>query len=264
MTKIAIERETLERAISALSDGGPPTQLITALRAALAAQPADAQEADIGALEAYEAVTGRKSIVLEYLRATDIGYAAKRSAEEAKAHLRAALAAPTVNRYCRVGMCVETDKQHEPGCVAHKQPADPNKPTVQRLMDLARRFRSAPGDQYDGAYKALQDACYEALAQPAEPVEPVQETSTAALITECRDALAEELSAWDIDPPLHHVKQAHDRCVAWLAAQPGYVLVPIEPTPEMCRAGHLAEISASTHLTQPLVYRAMIAVGAKP
>ena len=25
-------------------------------------------------------------------------------------------------------------------------------------------------------------------------------------------ALAEELSAWDIDPPLHHVLEAHDLC----------------------------------------------------
>ena len=41
---VTIERETLERAISALSDDGPPTQLITALRAALAAQPAEAQQ----------------------------------------------------------------------------------------------------------------------------------------------------------------------------------------------------------------------------
>jgi len=32
-----------------------------------------------------------------------------------------------------------------------------------------------------------------------------------AMIEECRNALAEELAAWDIDPPLHHVKQAHDR-----------------------------------------------------
>jgi hypothetical protein len=43
---------------------------------------------------------------------------------------------------------------------------------------------------------------------------------TIALITECRDTLAQELSAWDIDPPLHHVKQAHDNCAAWLAAPP--------------------------------------------
>lgn len=41
-----------------------------------------------------------------------------------------------------------------------------------------------------------------------------------ALIEECRAALAEELSAWDIDPPLHHVKQAHDKCVAWLSGGP--------------------------------------------
>jgi hypothetical protein len=25
-------------------------------------------------------------------------------------------------------------------------------------------------------------------------------------------ALAEELSAWDIDPPLHHVQESHDLC----------------------------------------------------
>lgn len=43
-----------------------------------------------------------------------------------------------------------------------------HKPTVQRLMDLARKFRSAPGDLYDGAYKELQSACYEALS--AAPV----------------------------------------------------------------------------------------------
>ena len=40
MPTVTLERETLERAVSALTDGGPPTQLITALRAALAAQPA--------------------------------------------------------------------------------------------------------------------------------------------------------------------------------------------------------------------------------
>lgn len=44
--------------------------------------------------------------------------------------------------------------------------------------------------------------------------------NTVALVMECRDALAEELAAWDINPPLHHVKQAHDRCKEWLAAAP--------------------------------------------
>jgi hypothetical protein len=44
--------------------------------------------------------------------------------------------------------------------------------------------------------------------------------SAREVIEECRAALAEELAAWDIDPPLHHVKQAHDKCVAWLAENP--------------------------------------------
>jgi hypothetical protein len=39
-----------------------------------------------------------------------------------------------------------------------------------------------------------------------------------ALIEECRDALAEEMAAYDIDPPLHHLQQAYEKCVAALAA----------------------------------------------
>jgi hypothetical protein len=50
--------------------------------------------------------------------------------------------------------------------------------------------------------------------------EGVEMSEPRELIEECRAALAEELAAWDIDPPLHHVKQAHDRCVAWLAENP--------------------------------------------
>ena len=37
------------------------------------------------------------------------------------------------------------------------------------------------------------------------------------VIEQCRDALAEELAGWDLDPPLHHVKQVHDKCVEWLS-----------------------------------------------
>ena len=50
-----------------------------------------------------------------------------------------------------------------------------HKPTVQRLMDLARKFRSAPGDLYDGAYKELQSACYEALSAAPAVREPQDE-----------------------------------------------------------------------------------------
>ena len=55
-------------------------------------------------------------------------------------------------------------------------------------------------------------------AQPAEAPHATADLASArAVIEQCRAALSEELSAWDIDPPLHHVKEAHDACVAWLA-----------------------------------------------
>lgn len=59
-------------------------------------------------------------------------------------------------------------------------PVVPNlahKPTVQHLMDLARKLRSAPGDLYDGPYKALQNACYAALSATPVVREPQPETS---------------------------------------------------------------------------------------
>jgi hypothetical protein len=37
-----------------------------------------------------------------------------------------------------------------------------------------------------------------------------------AVIEQARAALAEELAAWELDPPLHHVKTAHDACVSLL------------------------------------------------
>lgn len=47
---------------------------------------------------------------------------------------------------------------------------------------------------------------------------PLTDEDTVALIKQCRDAFAEELGAWDIDPPIHHVQQGYDNCVNWLAA----------------------------------------------
>lgn len=43
-----------------------------------------------------------------------------------------------------------------------------------------------------------------------------------SVVSLCKTALAEELSAWDIDPPLHHVKEAHDACAAALNKEPGH------------------------------------------
>jgi hypothetical protein len=89
-----------------------------------------------------------------------------------------------------------------------------------------------PGRVWNEAKPMLRAAieCYLsriAAAPPAPSAEPVE------LITKCRDALAEELSAWDIDPPLHHVKQAHDDCVAWLADH----APSAEPTTECTTCG---------------------------
>jgi len=37
-------------------------------------------------------------------------------------------------------------------------------------------------------------------------------------LKKCQSALAEELSAWDIDPPLHHILESHDLCGPAIAA----------------------------------------------
>ena len=69
-------------------------------------------------------------------------------------------------------------------------PAAPNlahKPAVQRLMDLARRFRSTPGDLYDGAYKDLERACYEALSA-APAVQPLTDEQIGKMSYFCANA----------------------------------------------------------------------------
>lgn len=53
-----------------------------------------------------------------------------------------------------------------------------------------------------------------APAQPAPERKP--DAETVALIKACRAAFSEELSAYDIDPPISHVKQGYDDCNAWL------------------------------------------------
>ena len=62
------------------------------------------------------------------------------------------------------------------------------------------------------------DATTPPAAQPAVP-EGMKLVPVEAL-TRWRDAFAEELGAWDIDPPLHHVKTSHDEIEAVLNAAP--------------------------------------------
>lgn len=66
------------------------------------------------------------------------------------------------------------------------------------------------------------DSTADLLRQCAAALESPEQVQGEArpLIEMCRAALAEELSAWDLDPPLHHVKEAHDACEAWLSTPP--------------------------------------------
>lgn len=60
-----------------------------------------------------------------------------------------------------------------------------------------------------------------ALKQAQQPAAAVPEGYAlvpVASLESWRDAFAEELGAWDIDPPLHHVKTSHDEIEAMLAA----------------------------------------------
>lgn len=57
--------------------------------------------------------------------------------------------------------------------------------------------------------------------QPAAPEMPEGwKLVPAEALTRWRDAFAEELGAWDIDPPLHHIKTSHDEIDAMLSAAP--------------------------------------------
>lgn len=51
-----------------------------------------------------------------------------------------------------------------------------HKPAVQKIMDLARRFRSASGEFYDEAYKDVEQAAYEALENASKAKTEIAET----------------------------------------------------------------------------------------
>lgn len=73
----------------------------------------------------------------------------------------------------------------------------------------------------NGTPKEATEVSYRAMiaaAKPTAAVPPGMMLVPRAKLEQFRDAFAEELAAYDIDPPLHHVKQGHDDCVALLAA----------------------------------------------
>lgn len=81
-------------------------------------------------------------------------------------------------------------------------------------MDITMKLRIACG--HDSRSIEGCDNC-----EAADLIEKLRSDYSQAkeVIRECKDALAEELSAWDIDRPIHHVKQAHDSCVSLLGEQ---------------------------------------------
>lgn len=80
-------------------------------------------------------------------------------------------------------------------------------------MDVTMKLRAACGHDSRSV-----DGCPNCEAADMIDCMRADASRAKSIIRECQAALAEELSAWDIDPPLHHVKQAHDRCAAWLGA----------------------------------------------
>jgi hypothetical protein len=159
MNKITIERETLERLLSdydsaAGNDGTLRSwnhaigNILDLLRAALAAQsatpPMEQDAMGIAMVQAWDSHSSFNDAVHPlFQHGFEAGW--------------------------KVG--------YKHGALA-AQPAEvqlSDKPKVQALMDLARKFRATPGDLYDGAYKALESACYAAVAQPAPAAVPPDE-----------------------------------------------------------------------------------------
>lgn len=89
-------------------------------------------------------------------------------------------------------------------------------------MDFTTKLRAACGHDsrsVDGCMNCEAADEIERLRRHAVVLANTVHEGARELIEECRAALHLELTeGWDIDPPLHHVKQAHDRCAAWLGA----------------------------------------------
>lgn len=111
-------------------------------------------------------------------------------------------------------------------CAAIALTASPTPPAahadgspLSRLLPLV--LECLRHEQYESALALAEQLQAETSAAPTAAGDEAKRciaAQTLALVEECRAALSEELRAWDIDPPLHHVKQAHDKCVLWLDA----------------------------------------------
>ncbi len=210
MDKITIERETLERAIAYLEaptaklwPAGTLHGIAASLRAALAAQPADAQQ---------EPVTPTlPPWWFEFIVA--VCELPDRNSPEGEPD--AMVATEDELASCALAAIERTPPDE---CVAAL------KSRLQAIGDLAASCRTGPGLR-----EAMEEIECIAAAQPAEPVEPV--------------AWLRFQEHADRPTTVHLCDSDHPRAFQVYAAQPapaavppGYALVPIEPTPEMVAA----------------------------
>ena len=99
--------------------------------------------------------------------------------------------------------------------------------TEAEIIKIAQdNLAAEPGcDGYDKRYGRVLVAtenCIKPLyaAAGAAPVPTGWQIVPVEALTRWRDAFSEELSAWDIDPPLHHIQTSHDEISAILVAAP--------------------------------------------
>ena len=83
------------------------------------------------------------------------------------------------------------------------------------LDELGAEWEGADGDEWDDAVVTMVENY---LAAGAAPVPTGWQIVPVEALTRWRNAFAEELSAWDIDPPLHHVQTSHDEISTMLEA----------------------------------------------
>lgn len=124
--------------------------------------------------------------------------------------------------------------------------------TSEERSELVQQLRCFEGSDAlgNGDFSILHKAA-DALAQPVAPV--AVPDGARVVIEKCRDALAEELGAWDIDPPLFHVKEAHEACEAWLSApQPPASESAAQQAAEEFGLAPLSDVAACPHCFGPI------------
>ena len=91
--------------------------------------------------------------------------------------------------------------------------------TDERILEIAEAYGDMAGEYRKISFaRAIQEEAYKAGMAAAVP--DGWRVVSADALNRWMAAFAEELAAWDIDPPIHHVKTSHDEIAATLSASP--------------------------------------------